>query len=251
MYLQRGDLSILSALAAELPDVLTAIILPKLSMEDTLNLAQVSKWFRDVVWSVGGVRSLEAKVKAARPDSEWMSELMYYAARFGNVPAVRALLQSGEDVNKTIDAGRDGYRRAPPIHAAASCGHSMVVKVLIDAGADVNKRATIAESETKKPTSNVTAVNMAAMWDHAPVIMELVNAGADVNIADGRGRTPLHYAALEGYDACVALLVDHGADINIAENDGNTPMTLALKNDDEKDKKVVKLLKHVEARNRV
>ena len=105
MYLQRGEISILSALAAELPDVLTAIILPKLSMEDTLNLAQVSKWFRDVVWSVGGVRSLEAKTKAARPDSEWMSELMYYAARFGNVPAVRALLQSGEDVNKLLMLG--------------------------------------------------------------------------------------------------------------------------------------------------
>ena len=166
----------------------------------------------------------------------------------GSSRAVRALLQSGEVVNKTIDAGRDGYCRVPPIHAAAYCGHSMVVKVLIDAGADVNKRATIAEAETKKPTSNVTAVNMAAMWDHAPVIMELVNAGADVNIADNRGRTPINYAAVHGYDDCVALLVAYDVDINIADKDGNTPMKLALENGHEK---VVKLLKHVEARNRV
>ena len=63
MSLQRGDLSILSALAAELPDVFYAEILPKLEVKDILNLAQVSKWCRDVVWSVGGVRSLEAKLK--------------------------------------------------------------------------------------------------------------------------------------------------------------------------------------------
>jgi ankyrin repeat protein len=124
----------------------------------------------------------------------------------------------------------------------------MIVKLLIDAGVDVNQRATMCSAISTEPVSNVTALNLAATWDQAPVIMELVKAGADVNIADNRGRTPINYAAVHGYDDCVALLVAYDVDINIADKDGNTPMKLALKNGHEK---VVKLLKHVEARNRV
>ena len=248
MYLQRGDLSILSALASELPDVFYAEILPKLEAKDTLNLAQVSKWCRDIVWSVGGVRSLEAKLKVyaernlSRPSS-WLS----YAACFGNVPAVRALLESGVDANKSCNPEYLPLCMAP-IHLATEFGHPMIVKLLIDAGVDVNQRATMSSAISTELVSNVTALNLAATWDQAPVIIELVKAGADINIADNRGRTPINNAAEFGNNDCVALLVAYDADINIADNDGNTPMKRALKNDHEK---VVKLLKYVEARNRV
>ena len=248
VYLQRGDLSIFSALAAELPDVFYAEILPKLEVKDILNLAQVSKWCRDVVWSVGGVRSLEAKLKVyAESNLERPSSWLSYAACFGNVPAVRALLESGVDANKSCTSPEYLPLYSGPIHLAAECGHSMIVKVLIDAGVDVNKRSTMSDSKGTK-LSNVTALNVAATWDHAPVIMELVKAGADVNIVDNRGRTPIRNAAEHGNDDCVALLVAYDADIKIADNDGDTPMKRALKNDHEK---VVKLLKYVEARNRV
>ena len=63
-YLRRGTITILDALDVQLPDVFAAEILPKLSLMDTLNLAQVSKAYRDSVWSVRGVQSLEAKIKA-------------------------------------------------------------------------------------------------------------------------------------------------------------------------------------------
>ena len=42
-FMRMGSISILDALAVKLPDVFTAEILPKLDIEDTLNLAQVSK----------------------------------------------------------------------------------------------------------------------------------------------------------------------------------------------------------------
>ena len=96
------EISVVVAIAEELPDVFTAEILPKLEVKDILNLAQVSKWCRDVVWSVGGVRSLEAKLKvyAERnlPGPQFMAEL---CSSFGNVPAVKALLESGVDANKS------------------------------------------------------------------------------------------------------------------------------------------------------
>ena len=62
-YLRHGMISILDVIAVKLPDVFYGEILPKLDFEDTLNLAQVSKAYRDAVWSVGGVRSLEEKIE--------------------------------------------------------------------------------------------------------------------------------------------------------------------------------------------
>ena len=61
--IQRGEISIFVALAEELPDVFASEILPKFDAGSTLNLAQVSKSYRDAVWSVDGVRSMEAKIK--------------------------------------------------------------------------------------------------------------------------------------------------------------------------------------------
>ena len=110
------------AIAEELPDVFYSEILPKLDGRATLNLAQVSKWYNDAVWSVEGVRSLEEKM----PHSS--SEPLNWAAYCGNVPAVRALLKSGVDVDMST-----------PLHCAAQEGHTPVVKALIEAGADVDK----------------------------------------------------------------------------------------------------------------
>ena len=61
--IQRGEISIFVALAEELPDVFASEILPKFDAGATLNLAQVSKSYNDAVWSVDGVRSMEAKIK--------------------------------------------------------------------------------------------------------------------------------------------------------------------------------------------
>ena len=105
-YLRRGTLDILDAVAVQLPDVFYGEILPKLDLLDTLNLAQVSKAYRDAVWSVGGVRSMRAKIKThlikIRKKNVVTTKPYYWATRHGNVPAVRACLESGVDVNKSF-----------------------------------------------------------------------------------------------------------------------------------------------------
>jgi hypothetical protein len=58
------DFSLLDTIIAELPELFYAEILPKLDLKDTLNLAQVNKSYNDAVWSVDGVRSMEAKMDA-------------------------------------------------------------------------------------------------------------------------------------------------------------------------------------------
>jgi len=232
--IRRGEISVVVAIAEELPDVFTGEILPKLDGRATLNLAQVSKWYNDAVWSVDGVRSLEAKIKAACPD--YSSEPLNWAAYCGNVPAVRALLKSGVDVNMST-----------PLHCAAQEGHTPVVKALIEAGADV---------EIRGGHYGCTSLHLAAITGHASVITELIKAGADVNatnVYDTSYRmfpwmTPLHYAVWFEQEDCVAVLIAHGADVHYAD-DGwinadvrypHNPMRQAVLS---KNKKIIEMLK--------
>jgi len=94
--LRCGESSILNAIHEELPEVLTAEILPKLDLRATLNLAQVSKWYRDAVWSVDGMRSLGEKVKPmlfkSRPRGTPITSTPLVVTH-GNLPAVRAHLE--------------------------------------------------------------------------------------------------------------------------------------------------------------
>ena len=199
--IRRGEISVVVAIAEELPDVFAAEILPKLDGRATLNLAQVSKRYNDAVWSVDGVRSLEAKIKAARPD-DYSSEPLYWVANSGNMPAFRALLKSGVDVDTDLFEG------FTPLHGAARQGHTPLVKALIEAGADVKRRY----------CSGYTSLHLAAFKGHAPVITELIKAGADVNATDDTGWAPLHFAVECRDEDCIALLLAHGADVHYADD---------------------------------
>ena len=257
-YLRRGTITILDALDVQLPDVFAAEILPKLSLMDTLNLAQVSKAYRDSVWSVRGVQSLEAKIAAQISQQKLIihnRQPMKYATKYGNLPAIRALLQSGVDVNEPLDGFAHGCKGITALRYASHWGHAAVVKELIEAGADVNVRASapIAKrsASAKSNTSGVilsdsTPLFAAAHYGHTPVVIELIKAGADVNVPRSDGVTPLHMAARKGHEACVVLLIQAGADVNLeAQKPGWTPLSTAIYF---KHEKVVKLLKHFGAR---
>ena len=217
-FMRMGSISILDALAVKLPDVFTAEILPKLDIEDTLNLAQVSKTYRDSVWSVGGVRSMEAKMEAHMKNHRMTraTHPMLDAAWYGNLPAVRALLESGVDANKSLTKGR-----TTALILAAGQGHVAIVKLLIEKGADPN---------IKHFTRGATALYMAAEHSNPVCVMELIKAGADVNLADNYGHTPLMVAADRGHDRhdiIAGLLINSGADVHRVDDDGNTALSLA------------------------
>ena len=250
-FLRRGGISILEALSVKLPDVFAAEILPRLDVKDTLSLAQVNKAYNAAVWSADGVRSLEAKIKThfVKIGKKNLNLLpLYWATKHDNVPAVRACLESGVDVNKVLTADN-----STALYVAAQNGHAAVVKALVEAGADVNKPASPhcvnASGQRTSVIHNITPVYFAAQEGHTHVVMELIKAGADVNQVSSSGFTPLNVAACNGHDGIVALLIQAGADVRKASHPcpcskrGYTPMRLATLN---KREKVVTLLKFYE-----
>ena len=244
-YLRHGMISILDVIAVKLPDVFAAEILPKLDVKDTLNLAQVNKAYNAAVWSADGVRSLEAKIKThfvKIGKKNWTLLPLYWAAKHGNVPAVRACLESGMDVNKVLN---DEKRTA--LHVAAQCGHAALVKALIEAGADVKKLASphffIGKRKRTSVLHNVTPLFDAADKGHTHVVMELIKAGADVNQANSEGATPLYHAAQKGHEGIVVALIQAGVDVRKACEGLGTPLQIAT---DKEQEKVMALLKFYE-----
>ena len=239
-YLQRGAISILDAVAEEIPDVFTEHILPNLDLNDTLNLAQVNKAYNAAVWSVDGVRSLEKKIKAHIKyltdmgnkegedsyDGETFTAPMFWAVRHGNLPAVRALIETEIGV---VDV-KEWWALH---HAASNRNNPKVVKALIEAGANVNVQDWDGETalgmaitptfDHSEPHTAITAL--------APVpnIIELIKAGADVNLANNLGDTPLHVAVHNAQETCVALLIQAGADVHKVDHNGDSPMELAVR----------------------
>ena len=224
IYLRRGSVSILEAIVVELPDMFAAEILPKLDLADALNLAQVNKFYNDAVWSVDGVRSLEPKIRAFAADARWQnrgpyapqhSEPMYWAVRFGNAPAVRALLKSGVGVNDIVD-----LVGSAALDIAAAFDQIAAINALIDAGADLN-----AQNESGPPMC------IAAETGRTAAVMALIHAGADTNLAKLlNGYTPLHLAVCQGSVACTAVLIQAGADISIVNDDDMTPLDIIAVN---------------------
>jgi hypothetical protein len=189
-YLQSESINIFQALDMELPDVLAAEVLPRLSLQDTFNLAQASRGLRDTVWSVHGVQSLRAKIgdHLRRKGSSIKSILLthdplFWAVWNDSLPAVRALIQAGENVSAvcSFPSIPSNVTGLSVLHYAACKGHSAVVIELIKAGADVNATGTDAE----------TPLHMATKTGNSCVVAVLLGAGADANKVDNKGRKPL------------------------------------------------------------
>jgi hypothetical protein len=202
-YLQGRHINIFQALAMELPDVLAAEVLPRLSLQDTFNLAQASRAFRETVWSVHGVQSLRAKIgvhleSKGSSHSQLTRDPLFWAVWNDNLPAVRALIQAGENVSAAYPA---------------RCV----------------KSTTKGHSGTLIHMEGSSALHCAACKGHLAVIIELIKAGADVNATGTRDETPLHTATKTGKSCNVAVLLGAGADAKKVDSEGRKPLDVVQK----------------------
>jgi ankyrin repeat protein len=58
----------------------------------------------------------------------------------------------------------------------------------------------------------------------------LLSSGADCDAADTERTTALHFAAMEGSQACITAILDAGGDVNAADVHGYTPLHFAVQN---------------------
>ena len=124
---------------------------------------------------------------------------LMYAAAYGSLDAMKALLSSGADVN-----AKNAFDATALLWSANDLAK---VRLLVSKGADVNARS----------KQGRTPLIVAASHDGgSEVVKFLLEKGADISARDGAGSTAL-VAATEANDtATVRLLVQKGADVNVA-----------------------------------
>ena len=182
---------------------------------------------------------------------------LHIAADFGLEYIAKLLVSNGYDIAARDSDGENA------LHKAAKGGHENLVRFFIDEGADMmitdmhgwtalykataSGSLAIVElllangSTISKGKHGVTALHLAAQFGHLDIVITLVDKGADVEaktIPFGDdyerkfygGRTPLHWAAANGYvDIVYFLAVHKGAKVDAVSSTHRTPLYEALR----------------------
>jgi len=154
--------------------------------------------------------------------------LIHWCARYGDVSAIRFLLDNGESLD-TLGENFD-------LSNAAFHGHWRLCEFLIEAGADVNH----ADPETgetplhaalckaNRPAYDLVAeVLIARGADPNAPTKPLVETDAFMRDSRTKGETPLHRAAAFGSEQTIQLLIDAGAKIDAKDSNGDSPLSWA------------------------
>ena len=72
-----------------------------------------------------------------------------------------------------------------------------------------------------------TCLTRAASQGDVAMISVLLRFGAHVDCRDGRGSTPLHWAAHGGSEAAATIMLDKGADVNAVDDEGDSALHFA------------------------
>jgi ankyrin repeat protein len=125
----------------------------------------------------------------------------WLAAKYVNVPVMKALIAAGADPSLTLGDG------STPMMAAAG---------LTQFEGPHSRRGDVSTFRTN--------------WDEddgLEAVRLLVDLGADVNATNRVGQTALHAAAYLGADRIVRFLVAHHANLNAQDQQGQTPFRVA------------------------
>ncbi|KAF3808983.1 hypothetical protein GCG54_00011175 [Colletotrichum gloeosporioides] len=118
-----------------------------------------------------------------------------------------------------------------PLHYASRIRSSHSVGDLLHGGADVNS----IDLTCNGCTPSHYACQFSMELDRDPddrkrIIDNLLRESADVNCQGRDGKTPLHYASMEGNDSIASVLIEAGANLDVTDTLGNTPLLWAVRN---------------------
>jgi len=119
-----------------------------------------------------------------------------------------------------LEAGANPHRKLPDgttlLMGASAYGHGEIVGQLLAAGLAVNAQQ----------QGGNTALSYAVRKGQTEITAMLLAAGANPNLGDNGGITPLMRAAL-GHASEAELLLHHGANVNGRDRDGRSPLWYA------------------------
>jgi len=139
--------------------------------------------------------------------------LVVHAAKYGNLDAIRFLLDKGLDTVSSVNSDGD-----TALHLAAGGGNEDIVAELLDKHAEVNSRG----AEKRTP------LHVAADNGRTGVMTLLLDREADINAQDDEERTALFLAAYRGKTEAAELLLRRKADVGIPGPRGQTPLHVAV-----------------------
>jgi len=155
----------------------------------------------------------------AAPHEEPKATPLMNAAFAGNISAIKALIDTGANVNEGNAYGDT------PLHytlrrtsLGRRKGRIGVVAMLVTHGANVNSRA----------SNGTTPLMEASGIGDTDAVTYLLEHGALLNSADAAGRTALSLAARQLYSDIVLTLVARGANTDIRDDQGRTPLMWAI-----------------------
>jgi ankyrin repeat protein len=142
---------------------------------------------------------------------------LMYAAAYGSIESVRALLAGGADANAANDFGATALMWG--------ITDPEKVRVLVTAGADVRARSKMGRTPLYLAASNDGS---------SPTVKLLLDRGANATERDNIQSTPLLAATAANDLASIRLLIEHRANVNETDAVGMTPLINAASNNNVK-----------------
>ncbi|XP_067661816.1 serine/threonine-protein phosphatase 6 regulatory ankyrin repeat subunit B-like [Haliotis asinina] len=141
------------------------------------------------------------------------NNILHIACDSGHIDVVQYLLSL-----KLLGINSRGWNKRTPVMFAAEEGHKEVIELLINHRADL--------SIIDKGGNNI--LHIACKNGHIDVVQYLFSLNSlDINSRGRKKRTPVMFAAEEGYKKVIELLINHRADLSIIDNVGNNILHIA------------------------
>ncbi len=174
-----------------------------------------------------------ADTDAASNPTEDAKRNLFVAVFAGKVPPVRAVLETGIDINSTNVTG------VTPLMLASLKGYHELVIVLLEERANPNLQDKF----------GMTALMAASMMGHPKIAESLIRKGAKLDMVSNNKMTALSFAVSQSQGEMVSLLLSKNVDVAIKNSDGLTALELAEKNGNTAIAKLIKSKKTPEQKD--
>lgn len=157
-----------------------------------------------------------ARINWARSDCFLFPAPLHSAARTGNLPLVRLLLEYGAGVS--LKAGTRQWTALSYAARGTTPEHYAICQLLLERGANCNEQDSCGE----------TALLAAISCRNIKCAQLLLDHGADITPLNKYGMSLLHYAAKTGDENVIQFALDQGIDMECRDNDDRTALHHAV-----------------------